>query len=81
MEGRALPVIYTLIRSCNRSVPHMELVKFSVSVLLNVAKVRAAPRGRRAEWGCEVGWGGTGCSELSNVSRRPDVSKLWNHFH
>ncbi len=41
VEGHALPVIFKLIKSCNRSVPHMELVKYSISVLLNVVKVCA----------------------------------------
>ena len=40
VEGHALPVIFKLIRSCNRSIPHMELIKYSVTVLLNVAKVK-----------------------------------------
>ncbi|KAL8625932.1 hypothetical protein ACOMHN_012524 [Nucella lapillus] len=38
VEVNAVGVIYRLILSCNRSLPHMELIKFSVSVLLNLAK-------------------------------------------
>ncbi|ELT97378.1 hypothetical protein CAPTEDRAFT_220529 [Capitella teleta] len=38
VEHGAVPVIFRLIRSCNRSVPHMEIVKYSVNVLLNLAK-------------------------------------------
>ena len=39
VEVNAVGVIYRLILSCNRSLPHMELIKFSVSILLNLAKV------------------------------------------
>lgn len=35
----AVHVIYRLMRGCNRSQPHMELIKYSVSILLNLAKV------------------------------------------
>ncbi|XP_076455078.1 uncharacterized protein LOC143289805 [Babylonia areolata] len=38
VEVNAVGVIFRLILSCNRSLPHMELIKFSVSVLLNLAK-------------------------------------------
>ncbi|XP_013394208.1 abnormal spindle-like microcephaly-associated protein homolog [Lingula anatina] len=38
VEGNAVGVIYTLIRSCNRSLPHMEIIKYSVNILLNLAK-------------------------------------------
>lgn len=38
IEGNAVNQIFLLIRSCNRSVPHMELIKYSVSVLLNLSK-------------------------------------------
>ena len=41
VEVNAVGVIYRLILSCNRSLPHMELIKFSVSILLNLAKVGA----------------------------------------
>ncbi|CAG2201877.1 ASP [Mytilus edulis] len=34
----AVHVIYRLMRGCNRSQPHMELIKYSVSILLNLAK-------------------------------------------
>ncbi|XP_046339131.2 abnormal spindle-like microcephaly-associated protein homolog isoform X2 [Haliotis rufescens] len=38
VEVHAVHVIYRLIRSCNRSLPHMELIKYSVNILLNLAK-------------------------------------------
>ncbi|KAJ8300168.1 hypothetical protein KUTeg_021687 [Tegillarca granosa] len=38
VEVNAVSVIYRLIRSCNRSQPHMELIKYSVNILLNLAK-------------------------------------------
>lgn len=38
-EGNAVQVLLTLLRSCNRSVPHQEILKHSVSVLLNLVKV------------------------------------------
>jgi abnormal spindle-like microcephaly-associated protein len=37
LEEGALPVIFHLIKSCNRSTPHIELIRIAVSVLLNVA--------------------------------------------
>lgn len=33
VEHRAVPVILALMQSCNRSVPHLELVKYGLSVL------------------------------------------------
>ncbi|XP_067661837.1 abnormal spindle-like microcephaly-associated protein homolog [Haliotis asinina] len=38
VEVHAVHVIYRLIRSCNRSLPHMEMIKYSVNILLNLAK-------------------------------------------
>lgn len=38
VEVNAVGVIYTLISSCNRSQPHMEIIKLAVSILLNLAK-------------------------------------------
>ncbi|XP_062607577.1 abnormal spindle-like microcephaly-associated protein homolog [Saccostrea cucullata] len=38
VEVNAVSVIYTLISSCNRSQPHMEVIKMAVSILLNLAK-------------------------------------------
>jgi hypothetical protein len=35
----AVHVIYRLMKGCNRSQPHMELLKYSVTILLNLAKV------------------------------------------
>uniref|UniRef100_A0A0L8HPV2 Calponin-homology (CH) domain-containing protein n=1 Tax=Octopus bimaculoides TaxID=37653 RepID=A0A0L8HPV2_OCTBM len=34
----AIPVIYNIIKGCNRSVPHMELIKYSIQIFLNLAK-------------------------------------------
>ncbi|XP_048448980.1 abnormal spindle-like microcephaly-associated protein homolog [Rhincodon typus] len=34
----ATPIILTLIRSCNRSVPSMDVIKYAVQVLLNLSK-------------------------------------------
>ncbi|XP_038063476.1 abnormal spindle-like microcephaly-associated protein homolog [Patiria miniata] len=38
VEGQAVPVIFTLIKSCNRSLPCMEVIKYSVNILLNLTK-------------------------------------------
>ncbi|XP_077013425.1 abnormal spindle-like microcephaly-associated protein isoform X2 [Tamandua tetradactyla] len=37
-QSGAISKIFVLIRSCNRSVPCMEVIKYAVQVLLNVAK-------------------------------------------
>ncbi|XP_076348489.1 abnormal spindle-like microcephaly-associated protein homolog [Tachypleus tridentatus] len=37
-EGSAVEILFQLIRSCNRSLPHMELIKYSTNILLNLAK-------------------------------------------
>nr|XP_012599828.1 abnormal spindle-like microcephaly-associated protein isoform X1 [Microcebus murinus]XP_012599830.1 abnormal spindle-like microcephaly-associated protein isoform X1 [Microcebus murinus] len=37
-QSAAISKIFVLIRSCNRSVPCMEVIRYSVQVLLNVAK-------------------------------------------
>ncbi|KAM9326862.1 abnormal spindle-like microcephaly-associated protein [Gastrophryne carolinensis] len=37
-ESGAVKVIYTLIRSCNRSIPCMEVIRLSIQILLNLAK-------------------------------------------
>ncbi|GAB1599350.1 spindle-like microcephaly-associated homolog [Argonauta hians] len=37
-RGNAVPVIYNIIKGCNRSVPHMELIKYSIQIFLNLAK-------------------------------------------
>ncbi|CAI9716381.1 spindle-like microcephaly-associated homolog [Octopus vulgaris] len=34
----AIPVIYNIVKGCNRSVPHMELIKYSIQIFLNLAK-------------------------------------------
>lgn len=36
----ALPVIFKVIKKCNRSLPHLEVIKYSISILFNVAQVR-----------------------------------------
>lgn len=38
-QSRAIATIFVLIRSCNRSVPCMDVIRYSVQVLLNVSKV------------------------------------------
>ncbi|GFO45530.1 abnormal spindle-like microcephaly-associated-like protein [Plakobranchus ocellatus] len=38
VEVNAVGVLYRLINSCNRSLPHMDLIKYSISILLNLAK-------------------------------------------
>ena len=35
----AVSVLFRLVRSCNRSLPHMEIINYTVNVLLNLAKV------------------------------------------
>ena len=35
----AVTVLYRLVRSCNRSLPHMEIIKYTVNIMLNLAKV------------------------------------------
>ncbi|XP_067394387.1 abnormal spindle-like microcephaly-associated protein [Emydura macquarii macquarii] len=37
-QSRAIFTIFILIRSCNRSIPCMDVIKYSVQVLLNVSK-------------------------------------------
>ncbi|XP_053929443.1 abnormal spindle-like microcephaly-associated protein isoform X2 [Cuculus canorus] len=37
-QSRAILTIFVLIRSCNRSVPCMDVIKYSIQVLLNVSK-------------------------------------------
>ncbi|XP_062067525.1 abnormal spindle-like microcephaly-associated protein [Lepus europaeus] len=37
-QSEAIPKIFVLIRSCNRSVPCMEVIRYAIQVLLNVAK-------------------------------------------
>ncbi|NXJ49249.1 ASPM protein, partial [Spizaetus tyrannus] len=38
-QSRAIFTIFVLIRSCNRSVPCMDVIRYSIQVLLNVSKV------------------------------------------
>lgn len=40
VKDGALPVIFKVIKKCNRSLPHLEVIKYSLSILYNVAKVR-----------------------------------------
>ena len=42
VQGHAVSVLYQLVRSCNRSIPHMEIIKYVVCILLNLAKVSPA---------------------------------------
>ncbi|NXI40183.1 ASPM protein, partial [Galbula dea] len=37
-ESRATSTIFVLIRSCNRSVPCMDVIRYSIQILLNVSK-------------------------------------------
>ncbi|NWR01529.1 ASPM protein, partial [Paradoxornis webbianus] len=43
-QSRALFSIFVLIRSCNRSVPCMDVIRYSVQVLLNVSKYERTTR-------------------------------------
>ncbi|XP_054761637.2 abnormal spindle-like microcephaly-associated protein homolog [Lytechinus pictus] len=38
VEAGAVPVLYTLIRGCNRSVPCMEMIEIIVKIFLNITK-------------------------------------------
>ncbi|RUS79093.1 hypothetical protein EGW08_013146 [Elysia chlorotica] len=38
VDVNGVRVLYRLINSCNRSIPHMDLIKYSISILLNLAK-------------------------------------------
>lgn len=40
VESGATNVIFTLIRCCNRSVPCMDVITFSIQILLNLSKVQ-----------------------------------------
>jgi abnormal spindle-like microcephaly-associated protein len=42
VESGATQVIFSLIRSCNRSVPCMDVITFSIQILLNLSKVKQA---------------------------------------
>lgn len=44
VEHEAVPVIFALMQSCNRSEPHLELVNSGLNVLLNIAKCRLTTR-------------------------------------
>ncbi|GFY64102.1 abnormal spindle-like microcephaly-associated protein homolog [Trichonephila inaurata madagascariensis] len=39
-QSGGLSVIIQFVRTCNRSVPHQEIIKFSVDILLNLAKCK-----------------------------------------
>ncbi|RMC08395.1 hypothetical protein DUI87_14639 [Hirundo rustica rustica] len=43
-QSRAIFSIFVLIRSCNRSVPCMDVIRYSVQVLLNVSKYERTTR-------------------------------------
>jgi len=38
-DGKAVDVLFNLMRHCNRSLPHMELLKYALLILLNLSKV------------------------------------------
>lgn len=44
VESGATNVIFTLIRCCNRSVPCMDVITFSIQILLNLSKVQTQAR-------------------------------------
>ena len=52
-QSGAVSKVFVLIRSCNRSVPCMDVISYAVQVLLNVAKVGFCS-GRGAFTGLEV---------------------------
>jgi hypothetical protein len=39
VEAGAEEVIVRLMRSCNRSLPHMEIITYCIAILLNLSKV------------------------------------------
>lgn len=39
VKDGALPVIFKVIKKCNRSLPHLEVIKYSITILFNVVKV------------------------------------------
>jgi len=38
VKDGALPVIFKVIKKCNRSLPHLEVIKYSLAILYNVVK-------------------------------------------
>ncbi|KAL4219252.1 hypothetical protein ACF0H5_021834 [Mactra antiquata] len=38
VETNAISVLYKLLRCCNRSIPHMEIITYTISILINLAK-------------------------------------------
>jgi len=38
-DGKAVAVLFKLMHHCNRSLPHMELLKYALLILLNLSKV------------------------------------------
>lgn len=44
VKDGALPVIFKVIKKCNRSLPHLEVIKNSLSILYNVAKFSSVYR-------------------------------------
>ncbi|KAK3735717.1 hypothetical protein QZH41_010154 [Actinostola sp. cb2023] len=38
VKDKALQIIFTVIRNSNRSLPHMEILKYSLAILINLAK-------------------------------------------
>jgi hypothetical protein len=53
---RAVPTIYTLIESCNRSAPHVKLLQTALSILVNVASApKACMYNKRRRRGGEEG--------------------------
>jgi Calponin homology (CH) domain/IQ calmodulin-binding motif len=44
VEKRAVPVLFALMQSCNRSTPHLQLVRHCLNTLLNLAKCSLVSR-------------------------------------
>jgi len=38
-DGKAVDVLFKLMRQCNRSLPHIEILKCALCILLNLSKV------------------------------------------
>jgi len=54
VEQRAIPIIYALIDSCNRSAPHVKLLQTALSILLNITQSQRACKLSQKEKNGEV---------------------------
>ncbi|XP_053380194.1 abnormal spindle-like microcephaly-associated protein homolog [Mercenaria mercenaria] len=51
----AIPVLYRLVQGCNRSLPHMEIIKYTISILTNLSKYeKTRPAVYEAEGGVNI---------------------------